>query len=84
LPSTKIGPDPTVINDGKPPKRKTESGGRLAVDEVRSSEGTQRMKGFNIKSGLHRAGKALNEIKGIIINNIKKEATTPGNLTNVS
>jgi len=80
------GLESALSNEGKPPqshKRKAESGSRVNKDEVRSSDGA-RLKQFNIKSGLlnmkNKAHKALNDITGIVLNNIKKDATnTSGN-----
>lgn len=77
-------PHATVTNDGKPPqarKRKADSGSRIGKDDIKSTDAT-RIKQFNIKSGLlnvkSKASKALNDITGIILNNIKKDVSNSG------
>ena len=70
--------------DGKPPqarKRKADSGSRIGKDDIKSTE-AMRIKQFNIKNGLlnmkNKATKALNDITGIVLNNIKKDVSNSG------
>lgn len=78
--------DQSAVPEGKPPtlrKRKAESTSRMGKDEIGRSTDAARLKQFNIKSGLinvkNKAGKALHDITGIILNNIKKEVSNSSN-----